>query len=773
MVVKKKIKAYGYDAEFERIIAVMSATNPRFYGRVGSSIDARGLRVDEVKLVLKAVAAIAKKIGKGPTHESVVIQRIRRWVHQGKETQEDLDEVIDLFLDAPELPTEEEVVGEVAPMLKRRMQAEAVRLAMDEYAKHGDMGPVVKIINQAVSLGEQDSSLGMRLGPSALKEIKRLRQLDRLPINIPELDAALGGGLPRGCINIWLGGENSGKCHAKGQGILMYSGATKKVEDIAVGDLVCGPDGPKQVLSLARGHDQMYDIVPKRGSSWRVNAAHLLTIVDNKTGVIKDVSVQDYLEWSGATQRRHYLLRSGAMFAPRKEPLLLDPYILGVILGDGSTLDKSVTVTTADPEIVAELQGCADENGLRLSIRAERGLATTYGLAGTAGKKNPVAAALETYGVRFKNSGSKFIPEEYKRAEAWIRRDVLAGLIDTDGSCAGYSYDYISKSEQLTKDVVFLARSIGLSATWGSTKKRCQTGAVGTYYRAYISGQISRVPCRVLRKRVLPLPRFTAAGKRTRDPLVTGFSVIRVGTEDYYGFNLGGDGRYLLDDFTVTHNSMALSHVVANTVSLGYCAVAATLELSEAAWQARVIANLLEYPINEIMEGDQKGLARRLRKKKIGPLWVKDFPPKLTTILDIWRWVIEVEEYEGIPVDLVAIDYINKIKSHDRTDKSQYEGQGTAIETYRHLIAETGKWGHTAGQAQRRTVRDRKRRIEGQDVAESMHLVRVPDLGISLNPDDETGEVTYYIARNRNGPKGITVGPIPHDFACGSMTYGA
>ncbi len=425
----KKIKAYGWDAEFERIIALMSATNPRFYGRVGSSIDVRGLRTDDSKLVLKAVAAIAKKIGKGPTHESVVIQRIRRWVQQGKETQEDLDEVIDLFLDAPELPTEEEVVGEVAPMLKRRMQAEAVRLAMDEYAKHGDMGPVVKIINQAVSLGEQDSSLGMRLGPGALKEIKRLRQLDKLPMNIPELDAALGGGLPRGCINIWLGGENSGK-------------------------------------------------------------------------------------------------------------------------------------------------------------------------------------------------------------------------------------------------------------------------------------------------------------------------------------------------------SMALSHVVANTVSLGYCAVAATLELSEAAWQARVIANLLEYPINEIMEGDQKGLARRLRKKKIGPLWVKDFPPKLTTMLDIWRWVIEVEEYEGIPVDLVAIDYINKLKSHDRADKNQYEGQGTSIETFRHLIAETGKWGHTAGQAQRRTARDRKRRIEGQDVAESMHLVRVPDLGISLNPDDETGEVSYYVARNRNGPKGITVGPIPHDFACGRMIYG-
>jgi len=56
------------------------------------------------------------------------------------------------------------------------------------------------------------------------------------------------------------------------------------------------------------------------------------------------------------------------------------------------------------------------------------------------------------------------------------------------------------------------------------------------------------IPCRIPRKKATPR-------LQKKDPLCTGFSIKSLGEEAYYGFELDGDGRYLLDDFTVTHNS--------------------------------------------------------------------------------------------------------------------------------------------------------------------------------------------------------------------------
>ena len=83
-----------------------------------------------------------------------------------------------------------------------------------------------------------------------------------------------------------------------------------------------------------------------------------------------------------------------------------------------------------------------------------------------------------------------------------------------------------------------------------SAKKGCQGGFVGRYYRVYIKGDLTNTPCRVKRK--IPI------SKRSRtNPLRVGFTVASLpGEEDYYGFTLTGDGRYLLDDFTVTHNTV-------------------------------------------------------------------------------------------------------------------------------------------------------------------------------------------------------------------------
>src|SRR5690606_37849383 len=68
----------------------------------------------------------------------------------------------------------------------------------------------------------------------------------------------------------------SGKCLGKGTPILMYDGTIKRVEDVAVGDLIMGDDSTsREVLSLARGVETMYKITPIKGGSFIVNESHI------------------------------------------------------------------------------------------------------------------------------------------------------------------------------------------------------------------------------------------------------------------------------------------------------------------------------------------------------------------------------------------------------------------------------------------------------------------------------------------------------------------
>lgn len=93
-------------------------------------------------------------------------------------------------------------------------------------------------------------------------------------------------------------------CHEAGQGVLMFDGSVKAVEDVRVGDQLMGPDSaPRNVLALARGEEEMVEIVPTKGEPWRVNRSHILSLVRTAQGrartggEIVDVTAADWLGW--------------------------------------------------------------------------------------------------------------------------------------------------------------------------------------------------------------------------------------------------------------------------------------------------------------------------------------------------------------------------------------------------------------------------------------------------------------------------------------------
>lgn len=366
-------------------------------------------------------------------------------------------------------------------------------------------------------------------------------------------------------------------CHRAGQGILLANGDIKPVESVEVGDVLMGPDSrARYVERLIRGVGQMYIVQPVKGESFVVNEDHVLTLVRtcqgspeellrkrlrDRSGELVDVTVREWLGWSKAQKHIHKLIRVAVDFAPADD-LPIDPHFLGVLLGDGQMKTGKLNVTTPEPELVTEINAVAAER--QLDVRSYQqtrwdgsvNLASTYAITNSSRKPHSMSQALRQLGLWGTASATKFIPAVYKTASRADRLALLAGLLDTDGYLGSNCFDFISKSPRLAADIAFVARSVGLAAYVTECEKTDQFGQGGIYHRVGISGHVDMIPCRVPRKQGHPR-------QQVKDVLRTGFTVQPLGLEPFYGFTLDGDGRYLLDNFTVTHNSGKTSFAAA------------------------------------------------------------------------------------------------------------------------------------------------------------------------------------------------------------------
>lgn len=350
-------------------------------------------------------------------------------------------------------------------------------------------------------------------------------------------------------------------CHAPDERVLLYSGETRRAADVVVGDVLMGPDSlPRYVCRLERGRGPMVRVCPVKGEPLIVNLDHVLTVrlVAPYPRKTMDVRVRDFLEWAPTKRAATKLLRADVVafpdaHGPAARPV--DPYLLGVLLGDGA-LRSGVAICKDRPEIEQLAQEQAVVWGLSVRVwRKSDGHRVFYLTSGRSGK-NPLVDALRKIGVHGKDAFGKFVPAAYLTGPVPVRAAVLAGLLDTDGHCERSGFDYISASRQLAEDVAFLARSLGQAAYVKECRKSDQNGTWGTYWRVGLSGDFTSLPLRI---------KPSAPRRQCKSVRHTGFTIEPWGEGDYYGWTLAGaDGRFLMADFTVTHNtgkSVVLSEI--------------------------------------------------------------------------------------------------------------------------------------------------------------------------------------------------------------------
>lgn len=368
---------------------------------------------------------------------------------------------------------------------------------------------------------------------------------------------------------LYYGGARSGKCLGKDTEVLMFNGQVKKVQDIEVDDLLMGPDSkPRRVLSLARGRETMYKVIPSRNAEPLVcNESHILSLsLSSKSAVmaarykgeeprttkrykqdVVNISIKDYLTWAKHKKKAYKLYTAGGLDFPTiSNDLPIDPYMLGLWLGDGNS--NGFAITTMDEEIHSSMRQYAEATGTGFKHYSDSGKASTWALSGCKPGDIPLASKLKLLDV-YKN---KHIPDLYKLGSKETRLQLLAGLIDTDGHLSnGSYYEIIQKNKRLGYDIAFVARSLGFYCSVSPVRKSCiykGQRKEGLYYRVNISPS-QDIPVRVERKKL-------TYKKSHFDYRHFGFKLENLGEGDYYGFTLDGDSLFIIaPSFFVTHNT--------------------------------------------------------------------------------------------------------------------------------------------------------------------------------------------------------------------------
>jgi ATP-dependent Lon protease len=348
----------------------------------------------------------------------------------------------------------------------------------------------------------------------------------------------------------WINGEKSGycfgfegppglgKCLSKDTPIMLSTGEIKMVQDITLEDKLMGDDStPRNVLALGNGIEKMYRIEQIKGDDYTVNESHILSLKMTKAGKkgdkhqtilgmryfkndIVDICIKDYLSLPKYLKECLKGYKVGLDFVEKE--LDLEPYALGYWLGDGSS--HRAEITTIEKEVVDYFKEYVEKLGLELKQ----------------GNHNLI--------------NNKHIPEIYKCNSRENRLKLLAGLIDSDGyfDKEGNSLEITQKNKKLAEDILFLVRSLGFRGTIKECTKSCMYKGEkksGQYHRIIISGSgREEIPTLLERKR-------PKEHRQIKDGLNTGIKIIPLEEDKYYGFQIDGNSRFLLGDFTVTHNT--------------------------------------------------------------------------------------------------------------------------------------------------------------------------------------------------------------------------
>lgn len=259
-----------------------------------------------------------------------------------------------------------------------------------------------------------------------------------------------------------------GKGQPYGSQILTPKGGVS-IECLQIGDTVIASDGKAYPVTgiYPKGEIDTYRFIFNDGASFVVDKDHLHWVRpynDRTKGkpfrVMNTLDIIDSgIRYGKGEKSRKYDIPVVDPIEFSAKDLLIDPYLLGVLLGDGGlSIDNRVILTSSKHEIISKVVDILDSYDMHLTQKSDR---ISYDLCGNKPKhNNHVLNALRKYGLTGKKAQGKFIPVDYLFSSVEDRLALLRGLMDTDGYIKETTQHYTT-SKQLHEDVKFLIRSLG------------------------------------------------------------------------------------------------------------------------------------------------------------------------------------------------------------------------------------------------------------------------------------------------------------------------
>ena len=444
--------------------------------------------------------------------------------------------------------------------------------------------------------------------------------------------------------------------------VLLWNGKIEKAKNIKVGDKLIGDDGECRTVSkLTEGVDEMYEVTNGNMDNYIVNSHHILTLCYsghktifwkkssnswlmnyfddatktvkhvssrttdsatgthfNKSGLSKqaayekimefsktipdstafDINVQQYLALPKSVKQHMKGVINTSIIQWKEQKLPIDPYILGLWLGDG--MSKCNAFASMDSEIIKTWAVWADTIGCEIChvknipphenhsfyIRrrgSSSGKVSAIGdplhsrencigcttsshvcdacdwtfekrteLVNGSGKTsnghnvvnlNPVVELFKKHNLY----NNKHVPLEYVINSEENRLKLLAGMIDTDGclkkqnNCYRYVISQCEKRKHLLESFRIIAGSLGFRA-------KISESINGMFDLSITGDNIHKIPVKLPRKQI------TYQNRRTNCCLHK-IEIKSIGRGAFCGWNIDKNERFLLGDFTVTHNT--------------------------------------------------------------------------------------------------------------------------------------------------------------------------------------------------------------------------
>ncbi|MFM8331721.1 MAG: replicative DNA helicase [Candidatus Methylumidiphilus sp.] len=574
----------------------------------------------------------------------------------------------------------------------------------------------------------------------------------------------LTSGLQRSDLIVVAGRPSMGKCLGKGTRVLMYSGELRKVEDLQIGDELMGDDStPRRILSLARGQENMYWVRQNKGIDYRVNESHILSLKRSREdgthrhGEVLNIELRDYLKQSDTFKSNYKGYKVGVEFSRQETPV--EPYFLGLWLGDGNAAD--VRISSQDAEVVRYLREYAQRLDMQLSEQIAEGKCPVYGI--TSGKRGGNQADKDSLqgSLRALNLiGNKHIPPQYLANSSENRLQLLAGLIDSEGyfdaQCGGY--EITQSNRALAQQIKFLGDTLGFrTALIAKTAEIKTTGFACEVYRVRLFGDVERIPVKIPRKQA-------SAWTCQRSWNQTGITVEFDSFDDYYGFAIDGNGLFLLEDLTVTHNTTFAMNIAENVAMQGVPVAVFSMEMPSEQLALRMMSSLGRIDQHRIRTGkleenEWPRVTSAINMLADTQLFIDDTPALTPTEVRA-RCRRLAREYGQL--GLVVLDYLQLMQIGGNGAENRVNEISEISRALKALAKEMNVPVIALSQLNRNLEQRPNKRPMPSDLRESGAIEQDSDLIMFIyrdevyNPESaDKGTAEIIVAKQRNGPIGM------------------